>query len=150
MRRLGHSRFCAAPDDDTNASFRTKSQSFLHGARNCSEWPDKLLPVASITASARRSTLRFEPDQTHPFIVSGAAKQRSSRCPAALIITSCTSVSLTLMIQPFLSSRRPDDPGPLTRTSPGSTKADGAVGSRALAAPRLTPMLPFERQTSRF
>jgi hypothetical protein len=22
---------------DTNASFRTKSQSFLHGARNCSE-----------------------------------------------------------------------------------------------------------------
>jgi hypothetical protein len=42
---LGHARSRAAPDDDTNASFRTKSQSFLHGARNCSELPDKLLCV---------------------------------------------------------------------------------------------------------
>ena len=48
MGRLGHARFRAAPDDDTNASFRTESQSFLHGARNCSEWPDKLLCVAHI------------------------------------------------------------------------------------------------------
>jgi hypothetical protein len=54
---LGQSRFFAAPDDDTNASFRTKSQSFLHGGRNCSEWPDKLLRVASITASARLEEL---------------------------------------------------------------------------------------------
>jgi hypothetical protein len=46
MGRLGHSRFCAAPDDDTNASFRTKSQCFLHRARNCSEWPNKLLRAA--------------------------------------------------------------------------------------------------------
>jgi hypothetical protein len=45
---LGHSRICAAPDDYTIASFRTKSQSFLYGARNCSEWRDKLLCVAHI------------------------------------------------------------------------------------------------------
>jgi Phage integrase family len=57
------------------------------------------------------------------------------RCAAALIITSCASVSLTLMIQPFLSSYRSGRSGPLTRTSPGSVSADGAVGSRALAAP---------------
>jgi hypothetical protein len=52
MGRLGHARLCSAPHDDTNASFRMKSQSFLHGARNCSESPDKQLCVASITASA--------------------------------------------------------------------------------------------------
>jgi hypothetical protein len=40
------SRALAAPDDDTNASLRTESQSFLHGARNCSEWPAKPLCVA--------------------------------------------------------------------------------------------------------
>src|ERR1700722_17639399 len=68
MGAVGSCALAAPSDDDTNASFRTKSQSFLHGARNCSEWPDKLLPVASITASARRSTLRFEPDQTQPSI----------------------------------------------------------------------------------
>ena len=34
------------------------------------------------------------------FTVFGAAKQRSSRCAAALIITSYASVSLTLVIQP--------------------------------------------------
>src|SRR5271157_5049298 len=87
-----------------------------------------------------------------PFIESGTTKQRSPRCAAAVIITSCASVSLTLMIQPFLSSRRLGRSGPLTRTSPGSAKANGAVGSRALAAPRLTaiPMLPFERKASRF
>jgi hypothetical protein len=47
-----------------------------------------------------------------PFTVFGAAKQRSSRCAAALIITSYASVSLTLVIQPLLSSRRPDYLGP--------------------------------------
>ena len=35
------------------------------------------------------------------------------------------------MIQPFLSSWKPKRSGPLTRTSPGSAKAGGAVGSRA-------------------
>ena len=40
-----------------------------------------------------------------PLIVAGTDKQRSLRCVAALIITSCTSVSLTLMIQPFSSWR---------------------------------------------
>src|SRR5271156_5201679 len=47
-----------------------------------------------------------------PLIVAGADKHRSLRCAAALIITNCASVSLTLMIQPFLSSRGPGDPGP--------------------------------------
>jgi hypothetical protein len=61
MGRLGHARLCSASHDDTNASFRTESQSFLHGARNCGEWPDKLLRVASNTASARRSALRLKP-----------------------------------------------------------------------------------------
>ena len=42
------------------SSFRTESQSFLRGATNCSEWPDKLLCVVSITASARRSALGFK------------------------------------------------------------------------------------------
>ena len=64
--------------------------------------------------------LEDNPDMAEkPFIVSGAAKQRSSRCAAALIITSCASVSLTLIMQPFLSSRRPGQSEPLTRTSPG-------------------------------
>jgi hypothetical protein len=65
--------------------------------------------------SGRRSLLRgpsFELRTAHdhwdnrepPLIVDGADKQRSLRCTAALIITSCASVSLTLMIQPFLSS----------------------------------------------
>ena len=76
---------------------------------------------------------------TAPFIVSGAAKQRSSRCAAALIMTSCASVSLTLMIQPFLSSRsrRPGRSEPLTGTSPGSAEAEGAVGSPAHHARRV-------------
>ena len=74
---------------------------------------------------------------TAPFIVSGAAKQRSSRCAAALIITSCASVSLTLMIQPFLLSRRPSRSEPLTGTSPGSAEAEGAVGSPAHHARRV-------------
>jgi hypothetical protein len=52
---LDQARFCAAPDDDTNASFRTKSQSFLHGTRNCGEWPDKLLGVViSVHKSASK------------------------------------------------------------------------------------------------
>ena len=70
-----------------------------------------------------------------PLTVVGADKQRSLRCAAALIITNCPSVSLTLMIQPFLSSWRSGRSGPLTGTSPGSVEAEGAVGSRALAAP---------------
>ena len=38
------SRALAAPSaSDTNASFRTKSQCFLHRARNCGEWPNKPL-----------------------------------------------------------------------------------------------------------
>jgi len=69
-----------------------------------------------------------------PFIVSGAAKQRSSRCPAALIITSPTSVSLTLMIQPFLSSRRPDDPGPSPGRAQDRPKRWGGWVTRARRA----------------
>ena len=67
-----------ASANDTNASFRTKSQSFLHRARNCREWPDKLFACLiskrnSTTASARRSALRFEPDQTQPSIADPCA-----------------------------------------------------------------------------
>jgi hypothetical protein len=41
--------------------------------------------------------------------------------------------------------------GPLTRTSPGSAKADGAVGSRAHgAASDTNTMLPFEQKASPF
>jgi hypothetical protein len=71
--RLGHSRFCAAPDDDTNASFRPKSQSFLHvratvvnGRISGLTW--LISRRNSTTASARRSALRFKPDQTRPSI----------------------------------------------------------------------------------
>jgi len=53
-----------------------------------------------------------------PFTVFGAAKQRSSRCAAALIITSYASVSLTLVIQPLLPSRRPDYLGPSPERAP--------------------------------
>jgi hypothetical protein len=61
----------AAPDDGTDASFRTESQSFLHGARNCSKWPDKLLCVThrrnSTTASARQSALlQTQPSMAYP------------------------------------------------------------------------------------
>ncbi len=69
--------------------------------------------------------------------VNQAARQRSSRYAAALIITSCASLSLKLMIQPFLSSWKPERSEPLTGTSPGSAKAEGAVGPRALTARRL-------------
>src|SRR3984957_4586789 len=99
-----------------------------------------------------------------PLTVVGADKQRSLRCAAALIITSCASVSLALMIQPFLSSWRSGRSGPLTRTSPGSVEAEGGVGTRALAAPsglrvlrtmlcaaeRPTHMLGFEPKASPF
>jgi hypothetical protein len=54
---LGHARFAAPSASNTNASFPTESQCFLHRARNCNEWPDKLLRVASITASARLEEL---------------------------------------------------------------------------------------------
>ena len=41
--------------------------------------------------------------------------------------------------------------GPLTRTSPGSAKADGAVGSHAHGAASDTDtMLPFEQKASSF
>ena len=53
-----------------------------------------------------------------PFTVFGTAKQRSSRCAAALIITSYASVSLTLVIQPLLPSRRPDYLGPSPERAP--------------------------------
>jgi hypothetical protein len=61
---VGSRALSAASDDDTNASFRTESQSFLHEARKCGEWPDNLLGVAHMrrnttTASARRSALRW-------------------------------------------------------------------------------------------
>ena len=36
MGPLGHARSLPS-DDDTNAYFRTESQSFLHGARNCGD-----------------------------------------------------------------------------------------------------------------
>ena len=54
--------FRTASDDYTNARSRTESQSLRHRARNYSEWSDKLLRVAPITASARRFALRFEPN----------------------------------------------------------------------------------------
>ena len=86
-----------------------------------------------------------------PFIVLGAAKQQSSRCAAALIITSCASVSLTLMIQPFLSSRRLGRSEPPTGTSPGSAEAEGAVGSHITrAASDDDTMLDAERKASPF
>ena len=51
----------AAPDDDTNASFPTKSQSLPRRARNCSEWPDKLIRMEQHHCATRRSALRFKP-----------------------------------------------------------------------------------------
>ena len=84
-----------------------------------------------LTAKPSFASLALTLLKAAPLIVAGADKQRSLRCAAALIITSCASVSLTLMIQPFLSSWRSGRSGPLTRTSPGSASADGAVGSRA-------------------
>ena len=73
------------------------------------------------------------------------ALHRLGRCQAAvltlgraLIITSCASVSLTLMIRPFLSSRRPGRSEPRTRTSPGSAEAARVVGSPAHHARRVS------------
>ena len=117
------------------------------------------LPICQIGAPGFASISRAKPSfaslaltllRAAPLIAADADKQRSLRCAAALIITSCASVSLTLMIQPFLSSWKSGRSGPLTRTSPGSVNAEGAVGSRARLAPRLTttPMLPFERKAS--
>ena len=79
--------------------------------------------------------------------------QRSSRCAAALIITSCASVSLTLMIQPFLSSRRPGQPSPAPGRAPDRPKPKG----RRLGHPRIMrapsdddTMLHAERKASPF
>ena len=52
-------------------------------------------------------------------------------------LPSCALVSLTLMVQPFLSSRRLGRSEPLTGTSPGSAEAEGAVGSPAPHARRV-------------
>src|SRR3984957_12877709 len=73
-----------------------------------------------------------------PLIVAGADKQWSLRCAAALIITSCASVSLTLMIQPFSHPGGPGDPSPhqdeprigQCRWGGWVTRARRAVGQR--------------------
>jgi quercetin dioxygenase-like cupin family protein len=60
MGRLGQA-LCAAPDDDTNASFRTKSQSFLHGTRNCSEWCAIPLDRRRLSDRISARTIREDP-----------------------------------------------------------------------------------------
>src|ERR1700677_4569381 len=71
-----------------------------------------------------------------PLIVAGADKHRSLRCAAALIITSCASVSLTLMIQPFSHPGGPGDPGPSPGRAPDRPVPMGRLGhSRFGAAP---------------
>jgi hypothetical protein len=97
MGRLGHA--LAATDDDTNASFRTESQCFLHRARNCSEWPDKLLRVASITASARLEELvpasyKREEAEAGPRVRSAACELHGGR--ARVFPMSFCGWSLTL------------------------------------------------------
>src|SRR5208337_3297701 len=89
---------------------------------------------------------------TAPFIVSGAAKQRSSRCAAALIISSCASVSLTLMIQPFLSI-----PEARSIRAPHRNEPPIGGGRRGLDHPRVMraasdddTMLDAERKASPF
>src|SRR5271166_3853068 len=143
----GRSRGCdASPGSIASCGPSSTAIAFNPAAVNLSV---KLRPVSSRRQSGDRGFAwisRAKPSFTSlapalltaaPFIVSGAAKQRSSRCAAALIITSCASVSLTLMIQPFLSSRRPGRSEPLTGTSPGSAEAEGAVGSSAHHARRV-------------
>jgi hypothetical protein len=51
--------------------------------------PDKLLRVASITASARRSALRFEPDQTQPSIAGQAVQRRRKLADLLQALTDC-------------------------------------------------------------
>ena len=93
-------------------------------------WPRLNSPTPSRAPTAidadRNPKLRQALDRCRP-----PDRQRSLRCAAALIIASCASVSLTRMIQPFLSSWRSGRSGPLARTSPGSVNADGAVRSSA-------------------
>jgi hypothetical protein len=50
------------------------------------------------------------------------------RCAAALIITSCVSVRLTLMIQPFLSSQRSGRSGPSPGRAPDRSVPMGRLG----------------------
>src|SRR6202161_1268699 len=69
-----------------------------------------------------------------PLIVAGADKQRSLRCAAALSITSCASVSLTLMIQPFSHPRGPGDPGPSPGRAPDRSKPKGRLGHARLSS----------------
>ena len=91
--------------------------------------------------------------QPRPSIVSGVAKQRSSRCAAALIRSQAVvPVSLTLMIQPSSHPGGPVDPEPL-RDEPGSAEAEGAVVvTRASCAPRSDDdtMLDAERKAESF
>jgi len=87
-----------------------------------------------------------------PFNLSGAARQRSSRCAAALVITSCAPVSLTVMIQPFLSSWKPGRSEPSPGRAPDRPKPKGRLGHVRVirTASDNTPMLEAERKASPF
>ena len=146
----------AAPSaSDTNASFRTESQSFLHRARNCSEWPDKLLACLIskrniTTASARRSALRFEPDQTQLLIARLCAFRSRKQIPdlftGEVVISekNTSSPSLDMLFTPMSkalasgigTSKNAEVPAPLAGKF--STLSLDKVRSRSVSS-RLKP-----------
>ena len=85
------------------SSFRTKSQSLPHRARNCSEWPDKLLRVAlsgrnpthALGASPRCASSRIEP--SHRSLL---------RAPSVLVSDRVAPVRLSLTRSPDRSGIR--------------------------------------------
>ena len=123
----------AMPSSSARSGWRQSSKTRLPGLRLASMRAAMARhSVRPHVATASRASFQRELPLTllraAPFIVSGAAKQRLWRCAASLIITSCASVSLTLMIQPFLSSRRPDKSRPSPGRAPDRPKPMGRLG----------------------
>jgi hypothetical protein len=82
MGRLSHALARRAGCDDTNASFRAESQSFLHEVRNCSEWPDKLLQRLMSRRNGTIASARQLATSTLASIIareSGATQRRNPR-----------------------------------------------------------------------
>jgi hypothetical protein len=122
-----------------------------------------LLPVFGPAAAAEAPALSdldlAGQTKLHEFGADFAESRTLDRCRRrqATVLAFCRGahhhelcVSLALMIQPFLLSWRSERSGPLTRTSPGSATADGAVGSRALAASDDDTNASFRTQNQSF
>ena len=89
MGRLGHARSPPHLTTTPMLPFERKASASCIGRAIVVNGPAKLLRVASITASARRSALRFEPDQTQPSIAGLAVQRRRKLADLLQALTDC-------------------------------------------------------------